>query len=331
MIAAITGFITTYYVTMKWIRLAKRVGLVGKDMNKPNEVMVPEAGGVGFVMGSALAISLMIGIEVFVLGVRNYTVYLLASLSVLLMAAFVGFIDDILGWKKGLSHKAKVLSTIPIAIPLMAVKAGTSVMNIPFIGPIDFGIFYSLVIVPIGVVGASNAFNILAGLNGLEASMAIIIFSTLAIVAFHHGAMLACALSIILTASAIAFLLWNKYPAKVFPGDVFTYSVGAMVATIAILGNLEGAALILYAPYFLEFALYVRGKLNGIEKECWGKPVNGCLEPLYDKIYSVTHLLMVVLKKIKGCATEKDVVILLDVIEIAIALVVIYIYVIAWH
>ncbi len=315
----------------KWITLAKRVGLVGKDMNKPGEVLVPEAGGVSFVMGVALAISVMIGIYVFVFDKVDPTLYLLASLSVLLMAAFVGFIDDILGWKKGLSHKAKVLSTLPIAIPLMAVKAGTSVMNIPFIGPVDFGPLYSLVIVPIGVIGASNAFNILAGLNGLESSMALIIFSTLSLVAFSHGASLAASLSLVAAVSSLAFLLWNKYPAKVFPGDVFTYSAGATIATVAILGNIEGAALILYLPYFLEFALYLRGKMNGIEKECWGRPVNGCLEPLYDKIYSVTHLLMVVLKKIKGCATERDVVLLLDAIELLLAALVIYVYVIAWR
>jgi len=38
-------------------------------------------------------------------------------------------------------------------------------------GAVDWGIFYPLAIIPIGIVGAANAYNMLAGYNGLEAGM----------------------------------------------------------------------------------------------------------------------------------------------------------------
>ncbi len=44
----------------------------------------------------------------------------------------------------------------------------------------------------------------------------------------------------------LAFLWFNWYPAKVFPGDTLTYSVGALVACIAILGDMEKIAVILF-------------------------------------------------------------------------------------
>ena len=295
-------------------------------MNKEGNIQVAEAGGIGFVMGFSMAILINIMISVFIYDDYLSAMYLLASLSLALMAAFVGFVDDVLGWKKGLSHKAKVISTLPIAVPLMAVKAGVSTMNIPLIGTINLGMLYPLVVVPVGIVGAANAFNMIAGLNGLEASMAIIINGTLGVIALKKNLYLASAVAWSVVGAAIGFYLLNKYPAKVFPGDVFTYTVGALIATVAILGNMEGAALILFIPYFIELALYLRGKMKGIEKESWGKPVDGCLEPPYEECYSITHVAMKVLKKIKGCAKEWEVVALINLFEILLALATLLIY-----
>ncbi len=317
---------TAYVSTGKWIEVAKRRNLVGKDMNKEGEVLVAEAGGVGFVMGFSMGILAVIMLTVFLFDKVNSVVYLLAALSLALMAAFIGFIDDVLGWKKGLSHRAKVISTIPIAVPLMAVKAGVARMHIPFIGTIDLGIFYPLIVVPAGVVGAANAFNMLAGLNGLEATMSIIIHSTLGVIALTHNSLSAAIVSLAALGSSIGFWIWNKYPAKVFPGDVFTYTAGSLVATTAVLGNMEGAALILFIPYFLELGLYIRGKLNGVEKESWGIPRNGCLEPPYDKCYSMTHVAMKILKKLKGCAREPEVVALIAAFEVLLALIALILY-----
>jgi UDP-N-acetylglucosamine--dolichyl-phosphate N-acetylglucosaminephosphotransferase len=235
------------------------------------------------------------------------------------MAAFVGFVDDVLGWKKGLSRKAKILSTLPIAIPLMAVNAGVSAMNIPLIGRTDLGLLYPIMIVPVGVIGASNAFNMIAGLNGLESSMSIIISFALFVVAVTHKAWVAANVAAVVLGASLGFYIWNKFPAKVFPGDVFTYTAGALIATMAILGNMEGPALILFTPYFLELLLYLRGKLDRVEKESWRIPNGNCLETPYRKCYSVTHIAMVLLKRFRGCATEREVVFLLNLMELLIA------------
>jgi len=297
-------------------------------MNKEGDIRVAEAGGIGFVMGFAMAILFNVMMLVFIYNYNDHidTVYLLATLSLALMAAFVGFIDDVLGWKKGLSHRAKVISTLPIAVPLMAVKAGVSTMVIPILGAVNLGLLYPLVVVPIGVVGAANAFNMIAGLNGLEASMAIIIHGTLGLMALKKGLWLASAIAWSVVGASLGFYLWNKYPAKVFPGDVFTYTAGALVATVAVLGNMEGAALLLFLPYFLELMLYIRGKIKGVEKESWGKPQNGCLDPPYEECYSITHIAMKILNRIKGCAREWEVVLLIDLFEVMLAVMVLLIY-----
>ncbi len=56
-----------------------------------------------------------------------------------------------------------------------------------FLGTLDTGLLYPLLIIPIGMIGASNAFNMLAGYNGLEAGMGIVILSTLGLIAYNTG------------------------------------------------------------------------------------------------------------------------------------------------
>jgi len=50
-----------------------------------------------------------------------------------------------------------------------------------------FGIFYALLIVPIGITGATTTYNMLAGFNGLEAGQGIIILGFLSFIAFMTG------------------------------------------------------------------------------------------------------------------------------------------------
>jgi UDP-N-acetylglucosamine--dolichyl-phosphate N-acetylglucosaminephosphotransferase len=179
-------------------------------------------------------------------------------------------------------------------------------MSVPLIGPIEFGIIYPLVLIPIGIVGASTTFNFLAGFNGLEAGQGILLLFSLGIVSLFTGSYWLMAFSLCMIASLIAFLLYNFYPAKIFPGDSLTYSVGGLIAVISILGNFEKIAIFFFIPYILETCLKLRGRL---EKHSFGKPTpDNCLELNYDKIYSLNHLSIFLLRKNNIKVTEKKVV-----------------------
>jgi len=112
--------------------------------------------------------------------------------------------------------------------------------------------------------------------------------------------------------------MFNKYPAKIFPGDALTYSVGALIATIAILGNIEKIAVFFFIPYIIEVFLKARGKLV---KESFAK-VNpdGSLEMPYNKIYGLEHLAIYLLKIIKPSKRvyEKEVVYLINLFQLII-------------
>ena len=124
--------------------------------------------------------------------------------------------------------------------------------------------------------------------------------------------------------SLIGFYFFNKYPAKVFPGDILTYSIGALIAGIAILGNFEKIAVFMFSLYILETFLKIRGKLK---KQSFGIPnEDGSLELPYKKIYGVTHLSIWILKKFKKKVYETDVVYFINSIQIIICILAIYIF-----
>jgi UDP-N-acetylglucosamine--dolichyl-phosphate N-acetylglucosaminephosphotransferase len=202
-------------------------------------------------------------------------------------------------------------------MPMMVINAGQSTMNLPIAGVIDLGIIYPLVIVPIGIVGASNVYNMVAGYNGLEAGMGVIILSTLGYFAFVNDKQNAMILAICMVSALIAFLYFNWYPAKVFPGDTMTYTVGALAACIAILGDLEKVAVVLFLPYAFDFIIQATG---GFRKEAFAKAnEDGSLEMPYKGLYHLTHLAIIVLKQLKDKVYEKDVVLFLCGIEMAVA------------
>ena len=58
-------------------------------------------------------------------------------------------------------------------------------MTFPFIGLIDFGIIYTVILLPLGIAVASNLTNMLAGFNGNESGMGIIMFIVILIVSFY--------------------------------------------------------------------------------------------------------------------------------------------------
>jgi UDP-N-acetylglucosamine--dolichyl-phosphate N-acetylglucosaminephosphotransferase len=314
--------VTTFFLTKSWIRLAHVFGLVGKDKNKFAQPEVAEAGGLAVIVSIVFGMLLLVFIKMWFTSSAN-VIEIFAIALTLIFAGMIGFVDDVLGGKKGLSQLQKGLLTIPIALPLMIINIHHTWMSLPGLGMVQLGIIYPLVVVPVAVIGASNASNLLAGYNGLSASYGIIIFTVLGFVAALYYPWLAL-VSFIAVAALFAFLCFNSFPTKVFEGNCLTYGIGALAAAIAILGNLEKLALMLFIPYFLDAILYVRArvidKAGDVQAFAKVNPDNS-LEMPYSKIYDSTHLAIAILKKIKRKVYEPDVVNLLIGVEAIIAII----------
>ena len=289
LISFLISFVVTYILIPPWISAAHRIGLVGKDMNKYNKPEVAEMGGIAVVSGFVAGVLLYIGLSTFYFHQDKYLIYILAVLTTVLIISIIGMLDDILGWKIGLKQWQKPLLTLVAALPMMVVNAGQSSMSLPLLGNVDFGILYPLVIIPIGIAGAANGFNMLAGYNGLEAGMGIVILSTMGYIAWQFNLGWVAILAGCMVFALLAFMRYNWFPARVFPGDTLTYSVGALIACVAILGNMEKVAVVLYLPYFVEFVLKARSKFKA---ESFANPAEGDIFVDQQNINSLPHVLI---------------------------------------
>ncbi|MDH5390297.1 MAG: glycosyl transferase family 4 [Candidatus Bathyarchaeota archaeon] len=317
------SFFSTFFLTKRWIRSAEDAKLLGKDMNKYEKPLVSRSGGIAVALVICFSLLIYIFLKTFYWKTTTHLVEAFAISATVLLAGFIGFTDDILGWKQGLTQSQKFLLTIPIALPLMVINAGHSVMELPLFGRIDFGLVYPLLVVPVGVIGATNGFNLLAGYNGLEAGMGFIIFTTFGITGLIVEKYWISLIALIVSASLLAFLYFNWYPAKVFPGNSFTYSIGALIATIAILGDMERLAVWLFLLYFVEGLLYFRARVidKAGDVQAFAKPnKDNSLEMPYKKIYDTTHFAVWFLKKVKEKVYEKDIVRFLLFVQFLFAL-----------
>lgn len=328
MMAELLGYLASLAVALVvtntllewWVRVGASLGFTGRDMNKPGDHYAVEAGGIWVVLGAAFGLLAYIAVDTYVGGNKESIEYFAIS-QVLILAGLLGLMDDLLGWKKGISQFKRVLLTIPIAFPLVVLKAGYSSIELPLLGVIDLGVLYPLIVVPIGVMGASNAFNMIAGYNGLEAMQALVITLISLLFAFKKGIIDAVPPLLAMIVSTIVFLRYNWYPARVFPGNTFTYGFGAFYASVVIFGNFEKFGLLLFTPYFLELLLFLRGLSHGVYKENFGRPdERGCLSPPYDRVYSLTHLAIIIAGRLKGCAREVDVVLFITLLQVVIGL-----------
>jgi UDP-N-acetylglucosamine--dolichyl-phosphate N-acetylglucosaminephosphotransferase len=227
-----------------------RAGITGKDVNKPGQPEIANIGGLVIVAGFSVGILLIIALITFT-DLFNFInlQYLLAALSTVLTAVLIGVVDDFVSLRQWF----KAITPVFCALPLIAVKVGDTAIGIPFLGQIDIGIIYTLVLVPIGITVAANGVNMLAGFNGLEAGMGLVGMAALAVIAALHSETTALVILLAALGALLATLRYNWYPAKIFIGDAGTFSIGAMMATAVIIGNFELAGVIIMIPYAVDF------------------------------------------------------------------------------
>lgn len=309
------AFYVTFLVLPGWIKKARGINLIWPDMNKYKKIGVPGGGGLIVVLSFVLAVSVYIALKTFYFQDNETIVNIFALIISILMLAGIGIIDDLLGWRHGgLSKKFRLLLCLLAAVPLMVINAGHSSIALPLIGKVDLGLAYPLILIPIGVIGASSTFNFLAGFNGLEAGQGILILTALSIVAYFTSSPWLALVGLCMVFSLLAFWIFNKYPAKIFPGDVLTYSVGGLIAVMAILGNFERIAVFFFIPYIMESFLKLRGRLK---IQSFAKPTkDDGLELAQKKFYSLNHVAIWFLSKIKKKVKEKEVVFFIHLIQI---------------
>lgn len=192
---------------------------------------VPTMGGVLFLI---LLLAYVSAFRLFTFSVS----YVMAS--VLLFSA-IGFADDFLKIRRknsdGLSTKQKMIFQFLVSVLLAfsALSLGTRTV-IPFWEVADLGVFYSPLLV-LMYISLTNAVNLTDGLDGLATSVTWIVIALLGVIAYVTRTADVLELCVIMASAMLAFLVYNRYPAKVMMGDTGSFALGGFVgATAVVLG-----------------------------------------------------------------------------------------------
>ncbi len=183
---------------------------------------VPRVGGVAVVLG-ACAGGLL-------LSPASELWWMLAASA--LPAFALGLAEDV---TKVVGVKLRLLATVCAGVTF-SLATGYSIHNLG-IAPLDVVLGLPLVAVAFtgfAVGGVTNAFNIIDGCNGLAAGTALILFAAFAAIAYKVGDVQLLGATLVGMSAVAGFFVVNFPMGKLFLGDAGAYSIGFLLAAIAV-------------------------------------------------------------------------------------------------
>ncbi|MDF2458156.1 MAG: glycosyl transferase, family 4 [Nitrospira sp.] len=213
-------------------RLASRVGAVDLPSDrKMHSHPVPRLGGVAVVGAIALtyAAAGLTGLSEGFLE-RN------ALSSALLMGGALMFICGL--WDDLSPIPARTKFIVQLTAAIVALSCGLHFDKVTFAGDysLDLGII-SIPITILWIVGITNAFNLIDGLDGLSAGLGCIAAATCAAIFFHSGAVDDATMLLVVFGALAGFLPYNFNPAKIFLGDSGSLVLGYVLAVMVVSGS----------------------------------------------------------------------------------------------
>lgn len=245
-LAFLISFVVVYLLIPPLGRLAFRLDFVDKPREgverKLHREPIPLTASYAIYLGFATAYLLMAGWNGY------ETLAILAGGALLL---FIGTVDD---WYKshGRDFPALPKALVQVAAAVIVWLAGIEFAGFynPFID--DYVLlpgWLQFVLTILWIFGVTTVINFSDGMDGLAGTLTAISAGTLFIVALVKGQDQSAMMAIILLAAAIAYLKYNKPPAKIFMGDAGATFLGFILSVIALDGVFKQATLLsLFIP-----------------------------------------------------------------------------------
>lgn len=225
------------------LRYGQTILDIGPAWHK-NKQGTPTMGGIMFIIGTVIA-ALAGWCTLYFSGTGLADVstyggfYLVGGFVMALGFALIGFLDDYIKVVKkrnlGLKAWQKSSAQLIVAVLYLAAEyifAPTTMVWIPFIGELNFGLLYYPMMLFI-IIGATNGVNLTDGIDGLAASVTMVAGMGFMVIAAIKGFSQMDLMAAALAGGCLGFLVWNFHPAKVFMGDTGSMFLGGMVVALA--------------------------------------------------------------------------------------------------
>lgn len=252
-------FIIALFLSLAATPLAIKIGLKFKiidvpDKRKVHKGIMPRSGGI------AVFLTFFISYILLEYLYDPFTNPIFAHFFVCCAMIFgLGLMDDKFNLPAKTKFAVQTLIAIYFAINVYSVK----VIHLPFLdNPLHLGLF-AIPFTVLWIVGITNAFNLIDGLDGLASGVAGISSLTFFVVSLFLGNPSAAFLSLILSGALFGFLFFNSHPAKVFLGDSGSLFIGFFMAAISV-WELKQIAVISFITPILIFFIPISDTLYAI-------------------------------------------------------------------
>ncbi|MBV9109811.1 MAG: undecaprenyl/decaprenyl-phosphate alpha-N-acetylglucosaminyl 1-phosphate transferase [Gemmatimonadetes bacterium] len=280
LVAFLASAVTALAVTPLLLRQLLARGIYGHARVKEGveHKPVPRLGGVAVCVASTIGVLAALPVAFGDAGFRPEQPALLfgglLAAGWLLFAA--GVVDDLYN----LPPRTKLIAQLAAA--LVAWKVGFRIDQFTVFGgahaPLSLGAF-SLPITVIWIVGVTNAFNLIDGLDGLATGIGLVALTTTGAVAMKLGNWDVALVCAAIAGALAGFVCYNLRPARIFLGDSGSLFVGFMLAVLSVHGATKSATAVLSVIPLLVLALpLIDTSLAIVRRWLRGKPIFGADE-----------------------------------------------------
>ncbi len=235
---------------------------------------VPRLGGVAVCLATTAAILLVLPLGAWGpgLGLDRPATFFAGLLLASWLVFGAGVVDDLYN----LPPKTKLLAQVAAA--LIAWQAGFRISQFTLFETVDLHAL-SLPVTVLWIVGVTNAFNLIDGLDGLATAIALVALSTTLAISVALGNWAAALVCAALAGALVGFFRYNFRPARIFLGDSGSLFVGFMLAVLSVHGATKSATAVLTVVPILVLALPLLDTgLAIVRRWLRGRPIFGADE-----------------------------------------------------
>lgn len=201
-------------------------------MDLPNERSshqspTPKSGGISIVATFSIGV-----IIIFLFAEKSLirTDYFLGFVFSAILIAGISLYDDV----KNKPFIIKLTTQLLAVFLVLAFGIVIDQIALPFIGLVTLG-WLSYPISFLWIMGMTNAFNFMDGLDGLAGGVAVIVSAFFCAITFSQGSTFVYITCYAILAGSLGFLIYNIPPARIFMGDVGSVFLGFVFAVLAII------------------------------------------------------------------------------------------------
>jgi len=233
-----------------FIRKLTENNIIAKDVYKKGLPTIADRGGTAILLIAMLSLSM--NSLFFKFTSTNYVVMIVIALF-----GLFGILDDMIN----IGRASKFLIMYYCSYPLIQYATHTAV-TLPSVENFELGIIYLQLIVPTYVLVASNLVNMHSGYNGLSSGLAIIVLVSLIIKSVMINDIENIISVVAVTGATLGFYFYERYPARIFWGNVGSLTVGAAIGAIIVIQGFIISGFVMLLPHTINFLMYVYWKIK---------------------------------------------------------------------